>query len=336
MVIEGPAGIGKTALLDAACAIGSAVGLTISRARGSELEIELAYGVVRQLLERRLEQASSLFASHPKQPPANASNALEIVHRLYLACADFAAQQPLLLAVDDAHWADVESLRFLDYLIRRVNELPVMVALTLRTSDPAARSVWFQRLLLEPNLERLAPANLSGSAVAELVERRLGVTTDPGVRRRVCSGDGRQPVPGARASGDRARCVGSRPRPKPPRLLLGTAPESVTRSVELRLAALSADATALARAVAVLGGNASLVHAAALAMLTPSAAATRCRRAGRRRDPGPVAPAGLRPSAGARRRLRQSAAGRALRRARARRPTPRRSAQPRAADLPNT
>ncbi|HTP49574.1 MAG TPA: AAA family ATPase [Anaeromyxobacteraceae bacterium] len=57
LVIEGRAGIGKTSLVDAASQRAAKLGYQILRARGSELEAEFAFGVVRQLFERRLAAA---------------------------------------------------------------------------------------------------------------------------------------------------------------------------------------------------------------------------------------------------------------------------------------
>jgi Rad3-related DNA helicase len=57
-LIEAPAGVGKTRLLDEACEAGEAAGLRVLRARGVELERAFAFGVVRQLLEGVLAEAS--------------------------------------------------------------------------------------------------------------------------------------------------------------------------------------------------------------------------------------------------------------------------------------
>ncbi len=57
--LEGPAGIGKSRLLEAACQAADEREMTLLRARGGELEQDFAYGVVRQLLERRLMTAST-------------------------------------------------------------------------------------------------------------------------------------------------------------------------------------------------------------------------------------------------------------------------------------
>jgi predicted ATPase len=54
VVLEGPAGIGKTALLAAARTAAANSGMRVLRSRGSELERDFAFGVVRQLFEPAL------------------------------------------------------------------------------------------------------------------------------------------------------------------------------------------------------------------------------------------------------------------------------------------
>ena len=127
LVIEGPAGIGKTALLSAARAGAEAAGMQVLAARGAELEREFAFGVVRQLLEPPLAQASAEEGTELLQGPAGlAAEALAlpgfsasrrgltagpeppfaVLHGLYWLCANLAATCPTCLIVDDAHWAD--------------------------------------------------------------------------------------------------------------------------------------------------------------------------------------------------------------------------------------
>ncbi|MDQ3978771.1 MAG: hypothetical protein M3314_04365, partial [Actinomycetota bacterium] len=58
LIVEGGAGIGKTSLLAAAAERAAEFGHEVLRGRGSELEAGFAFGVVRQLFERRLALAS--------------------------------------------------------------------------------------------------------------------------------------------------------------------------------------------------------------------------------------------------------------------------------------
>src|SRR5215208_754638 len=73
-LVEGPAGIGKTSLLDAACGVAADRGMRVLQARGGVLEQNLEYGVVRQLLEPAVvaaadERRRSLVAG-PAAPAA--------------------------------------------------------------------------------------------------------------------------------------------------------------------------------------------------------------------------------------------------------------------------
>ena len=54
------------------------------------------------------------------------------MHGLYWLAVRLAAREPLLVVVDDAHWADEPSLRFLAYLAGRVGEQPVAVLVATR------------------------------------------------------------------------------------------------------------------------------------------------------------------------------------------------------------
>src|SRR5215218_2243894 len=58
VVVEGPAGMGKTALLGSARTSAAAAGMRVLRSRGSELERDFPFGVVRQLFESPLADAS--------------------------------------------------------------------------------------------------------------------------------------------------------------------------------------------------------------------------------------------------------------------------------------
>ena len=49
-----------------------------------------------------------------------------------------ALESPLLISVDDAHWADALSLRFLDYLAARLEGLPVALVVAARPAESTA------------------------------------------------------------------------------------------------------------------------------------------------------------------------------------------------------
>jgi hypothetical protein len=128
LLLEGPAGIGKTRLVLAAGQRGRELGLTTLTARCSELEQDFGYGLIRQLFEAPLVAASegeraellsgaaghaaSLFGvatAHPDEPGGLLDPSFAVLHGLYCLCANFGRQRPLLLCIDDVHWADEAS-----------------------------------------------------------------------------------------------------------------------------------------------------------------------------------------------------------------------------------
>jgi hypothetical protein len=108
LVIEGPAGIGKTSLLDAACVHAAAREVRVMRARGTELERDYPPGVVRQALEPVLRYASDrepllhgaakLAAPALLDAPEVAPAALAgLMHGVFWLVANLAGQRPVLM-----------------------------------------------------------------------------------------------------------------------------------------------------------------------------------------------------------------------------------------------
>ena len=149
LVIEGPAGIGKTSLLASARERAGENGMVVLHARGAQLERDYAMGLVRQALEpvvRDERDRERLFAGAARlarEVLLDFSERAEaapvgVLHGLYWLTANLAERAPLLLAIDDAHWADEPSLRFLAYLARRVESVAVALVIATRVSEDAA------------------------------------------------------------------------------------------------------------------------------------------------------------------------------------------------------
>ena len=188
LAIEGPPGIGKTALVAEARSRALEAGMRVLGARGSELERSFSYGVVRQLFESLLASAHTeelagalsgaaalaapLFAPvlAAAEPAADAS--LATLHGLYWLTANLAASQPLLLAVDDLHWCDLPSLRWLAYLLPRMEELPVLI------SDPIKRAEI--ALLLGRQLFVLRREDASDAVLAAALTELAGADAELG------------------------------------------------------------------------------------------------------------------------------------------------------------
>ncbi|MFG2441134.1 helix-turn-helix transcriptional regulator [Streptomyces sp. NPDC048508] len=146
ILVEGSAGVGKTRLLKEAREVAHALGLQVLAAYSSELEQEFAFGIVRQLLEPVVGETDSQqradwfsgaaetaeavlgsgFASHP------AGGDYAVLHGLYWLVSNVASDSPVALVIDDLQWADPPSLRFLAYLVHRLEDLPIVVIAATR------------------------------------------------------------------------------------------------------------------------------------------------------------------------------------------------------------
>ena len=264
VLVEGPAGIGKTTLLRAAC---RGPGARVLTARGLALEQGFGYGIVRQLLDPvrgedgLMDGAAALAArvfDWAEAGPVEDDVAYATMHGLYWMVANLGG--PLVLAVDDAHWADAPSLRWLAHLAARVEHLPVALLLAVRDGPDEPELIG--ELRASGTRIRLGP--LGPDATTALVRSRLGAL--PGA----LVGDQAD----AQLGRDWHASTGGNPF-----LLeaLATAlrdgdqkAEPIAQAVLRRI---GPEGSRLARALAVLGGPAPLRQAAALAGLDLPAAA---------------------------------------------------------------
>ena len=132
LLIEGPAGIGKTSILAAAAEVAAEAGLRVHSSRAGRLEQDLPWNLVRQLFAGvitggRRRQSELLRGAAALARPAlglestgsTPTDEAGALHGLYWLTTALVAQGPLLLAVDDAHGGDSSSLRYLSYLGER-------------------------------------------------------------------------------------------------------------------------------------------------------------------------------------------------------------------------
>ncbi|KOT97840.1 MULTISPECIES: ATP-binding protein [Streptomyces] len=286
---RGEAGVGKTALLAETRRIAEARGCTVWSARGGETLRSVPFNVVRQLLQPALvsmlpEEARdylgdwydiagpALGIADPGERQADPQN---VCDGLVAAVRRLARREwPLVLMIDDAHWADQETLRWLAALAERLDETSVLVVIARRPGDVSGDSA--RHLEAASAMGRpLAPLNaLTPDATAGLTRATLGPHADAAFCREVWAVTGGNPYETVELL---AKVQDSELQP-----VEAEAAElrSLNRSARgsglvARLEQLGVDATRFAWAAAILGGGITVDMVAALATLDRADAA-RC------------------------------------------------------------
>ena len=232
-------------------------------------------GLVRQLFERTVTAGGEdLLAG-----PATAAGALlgavaspviaddasfAVMHGLYWVAVNLTARGPALIAVDDAHWSDEPSLRWLAYLAPRIEGLPLTLIAALRPLDPVLSSPAL--LALRGEAEIVRPAALSTAAVASVVRDVLSFEVSDELCAAIHDACGGNPF----YLHELVRAIQADGRPLDEldlTRLLVTGQEDVATRLVARVVGFDPAALALAQALAVLGDGGELRHAAAVASL---------------------------------------------------------------------
>jgi hypothetical protein len=280
LVLQGPPGIGKTALLQAAAA--TALGVSVMRARGGEVERDLGFGLVRELFEPVMRAAPAASRRRWLSGAASAASAVlggrgegeadvaSVTFGLdWLLCA-LAEDEPLLLIADDLHACDPASLRWLAYLARRIDGLPVAALAASRPVEPD-ESVRIDELLAIPGVAVRRPQPLGLSATYELIARSSGYEPAEEFARACQVATGGNPWLLREVLGS-AREAGLAPTAESAALVDALAGGRLGPAVLARIGRLNPAGVRLARAVAVLGDGCELRHAQALAGIGSAAA----------------------------------------------------------------
>ena len=281
VVIEGAPGSGKTALLEETREVFRAAGMTVLTARAAELEIDFSFGVVRQLMGRvtRREDAAELFegaaelarpivdeAELAEAPEAPDDLSFARLHGVYWFCVNLSERGPLALLIDDAQWCDVGSLRFVDFLGRRIRELPAVVVVTARDGVNRGPGGEMERLVEHPGAAILRLGVLAKEDVATLIRRTLGAAPAPEFVD-VCHKATRGSPLLLQALVAEIAARGIAPDAGGARAVLALNPAAVSQQVQRRLAALPPPARQLAEAVAVVGDDVLVTDVTAYAGL---------------------------------------------------------------------
>jgi DNA-binding NarL/FixJ family response regulator len=171
----------------------------------------------------------------------------------------------LSLVVDDVQWADEPSLEFLSFLARRIDGLPVLLAVATRPVREAPSRLP-AALVTEPGASVLRPAPLSRASVETLVLEIAGAEAEADFAAACLEATRGNPF----LLSELLREVEARrisPTAEAARRIGSLTPGGVSAAIELRLAGMPEGARPLAEAIAVLGDGASPTAAARLAGL---------------------------------------------------------------------
>ena len=187
LFVLGEAGLGKTSLIDQARQLAAEAGLVVGLGRGHPMETSLPFG----MLIQGLDGVGGRGLLGEEQPgPASAGDRAARFYRVLRWLQDRTGG-PLLLAFDDLHWADADSLALVSFICRRMDSLRLALLVTLRPWPREAQEA-VAELAHEGcgSIQHLAP--LSESTAVSLLEARLGHALPGAASRRaftLCAGN---------------------------------------------------------------------------------------------------------------------------------------------------
>jgi DNA-binding CsgD family transcriptional regulator/tetratricopeptide (TPR) repeat protein len=288
-VLAGPAGIGKTSLLGEVARRAREAGALVLTARGTKLEQEFAFGVVRQLFEPALARAGrqrrALLSGAAEPAGAVLGPVTEpiavgdfaVLHGLYRLTTGVCAEQPVVMVVDDLHWADPGSLRLLAYLQPRLAGLRLAVVAGCRPDEPGAEQHLLDLLMVDRSCAVLRPTPLTRAGSALVLDELLGAPPPEGFLDACQQATGGNPLllrELARTLDEERLSATDGNAARVPEL----GGRSLAMRVATRMARLPDGCQRLVRAVAVLGEDVPQYQAAALGGLDMAVAAEAAER----------------------------------------------------------
>jgi DNA-binding CsgD family transcriptional regulator len=196
LVLEGEAGIGKTTLWQAGIAIAESAGFLVLRAAPSQAEAALAFAAAADLLAPVADdtlthlpevQRRALAGALLLQVEAAETDRRVVATAFLGALRGLAAEQPVVLAVDDVQWLDAESALLLSFAARRLTSEPIGFLLSRR---PGEAGDGFD---LGRDVQRLDLTPLSLGALHRLLHERLGAPVARSLLRRIHDVSGGNP-----------------------------------------------------------------------------------------------------------------------------------------------
>jgi DNA-binding CsgD family transcriptional regulator len=170
IVLEGRSGVGKSALLGAACQIAADSGWAVLRARGDHSKAAASLSLLGELVG---SHEASFSAGRPE-----AYDAGDVVGELDAFTRELATERGVVIAVDDAQWADEASCAWLSRISRSPvhRRIRLIVGVSARSPGMAPRPI--EKIGSEASARVMSLAPLSGEAVAALTHDYFGETAD--------------------------------------------------------------------------------------------------------------------------------------------------------------
>ncbi|PSJ28081.1 hypothetical protein B7P34_14420 [Streptosporangium nondiastaticum] len=287
LLYNGEAGLGKTALLaetrrmamqDRKC--------TVLFARGSESTQAVPFHVVRQLFQPALaplseDERKQLLAGWYEiagpalgiVPPIGPQDPQGVRDGIDWLVSQLASRpEPLVVLIDDAHWADAESLTWLGYFANRLREAPLLVVISYRPEELDDAAPVFRDLVVARGNRPVELRPLTPEAVNRLVRDAFPDQADAPFCREVWAVTGGNPYETVELIA-KAKERGLKPLEESAPLLRDLGAASRGTGLVARLERLGTAVTRFAWAAAVLGTEIQPSLAANLAGMGPAQAA---------------------------------------------------------------
>ncbi|HUP82847.1 MAG TPA: AAA family ATPase [Candidatus Limnocylindria bacterium] len=185
VLIEGEAGAGKTSLLGHA--VSSVSGFVVYRSAAHEIDRDRPFGVIVDALRvsnvGRDEERRSIAGLLRSGGVKGFDDALRyrVVEDIVALVERQSLVRPVLVALDDLHWADDPTVVVLHHLARRIGDLPVCVLATRRPPKAGAADE-LEEMLRDPRAQVLRLGPLDEASVIQLAVRVLGMEPAVGLR----------------------------------------------------------------------------------------------------------------------------------------------------------
>jgi DNA-binding CsgD family transcriptional regulator len=183
IIVDGPIASGKTALLHEFAEHAEATGTRLLRVAGARTERSLQFGVVHHLFSQLnvLTENSGAVTPQLKDWLSKAPLASDVYNQvsarmlnaLWMELLRSSERKPLIMTIDDVHYADDSSLDCLLYFARRLAQAPVTMVLANCTRQRQANSLFLTELMRQPHCVSIHLQMLSPDGVAHLLETHL-------------------------------------------------------------------------------------------------------------------------------------------------------------------